>query len=131
MKFEKVSQIGSLLTRVVIGLIFVLAGYGKLFATPGITGFTGMLTGIGVPLPGFFAVLVGIVELVGGIMLLLGAWTTIPSILLSIVMVVAILTVHLKNGWGDYRYPLLLLVATMRYIGNAGYCSLQEHLKKL
>jgi len=63
--------------------------------------------------------------------LLLGLFTTISAALLSFIMVVAIITVHLKNGWGDYKYPLLLLVATLRYVGNAGYCNLKEHLKKL
>ncbi len=133
MKFEKlgkVPQISEFLTRVVIGLIFIMAGYGKLFASPGIDGFTGMLTGLSVPLPAFFAVLVGIIELTGGIMLLLGAWTTIPAALLSFIIFVAISIFHINNGWGDVRYPLLLMVATLRYVGTPGYLSVCDLLKK-
>ena len=130
MKYEKISQFGEFFTRIVIGVIFILAGYGKLFATPGIEGFSGMLGGLGFPLPGFLAILIGVIELVGGIMLLLGLWTTVSASLLSVIMLVAVITVHFKDGWAGYRYQLLLLVATLRYIGNAGFCSLAEHFNK-
>ena len=68
MEFKGVAKSGDLLIRAVTGLIFILAGYGKLFAQPGIEGFSGMLSGIGFPAPVFFAVLVGGIELVGGIL---------------------------------------------------------------
>lgn len=129
-KCDKTAKIGDLFLRVMVGLIFIVAGYGKLFATPGIAGFTGMLQGIGVPAAGFFAVLVGIIELVGGIMLLLGLWTAVPATLLAIIMIVSTLTVRLPNGFNDARLDLLLLAASIRYIGTAGHYSLRQILKK-
>jgi putative oxidoreductase len=120
MEFKGVAKSGDLLIRAVTGLIFILAGYGKLFAQPGIEGFSGMLSGIGFPAPVFFAVLVGGIELVGGILLLIGFWTHISSLFLAVIMLTAIFTVHLQNGWADVRYPLLVLVALVRYIGTPG-----------
>ncbi len=129
MKLEKYSKYGDLLLRVVIGLIFIIAGYGKLFGAPGIEGFSGMLAGIGFPLAAALAVVIGIIELVGGLMLLVGLWTKIPATLLAIIMLVAVITVHLKNGWADFRYPLLLFAALITYIVKPNSCSIMD-LKK-
>ncbi|MBN2566716.1 DoxX family protein [Candidatus Woesearchaeota archaeon] len=105
----------------------MLAGAGKLFGVfggPGIEGFSGMLAGIGFPAAGLLAYLVGTVELVGGILLVIGLWTTVPAALLATIMAVAIVTVHRSQGWGGIRFPLLLLAVMVRYIGTAGYCSM-------
>lgn len=104
--------------RLVIGAIFLIAGIGKLFTTPGITGFSNMLDGIGLPIPSVFAVLIGVIELVGGAFLILGVWTRESAMPLSVIMLVAVLTVHLTQGWGGgLRYPLMLLAALTFYIG--------------
>ena len=66
---------------IMVLFIFVLSGYGKLFASPGIEGFSGMLGNLGFPIPAFFAVLVGVIEFVGGIMLLFGFFHRIVAIL--------------------------------------------------
>jgi len=119
---------GDFLIRLVVGVIFILAGFGKLFGSPGITNFSGMLGWLG-PFAVFFAVVVGIVELVGGIMILLGYKTSIPAGLLAFIMLVAIITVH-NGGWNDMKYPLLLMFACVRYVGTPGYLSLQAYMKK-
>lgn len=123
---------GDFLIRITVGLIFTIAGFGKLFG--GIEMFSGMLNGLGIPLPLFMAYLVAIIELVGGIMILLGLWTMVPSILLVVVMLVAIITVHngVNSGsfWNEAKYPLLLLVATLRYVGTPGYLAITTYLKK-
>jgi putative oxidoreductase len=129
MKMKEIGNYGDLLIRIVVGLIFVITGYGKLFGAPGIQGFTGMLTGIGIPAASFIAVLIGVIELIGGVLLILGLWTNYASTLLGIIIFVAILAVHLKNGWGDTRYPLLLLVALIRYMGTSGYCDVKTCFK--
>lgn len=122
---EKYADIG---IRLVVGLIFALAGYGKLFASPGIAGFSGMLAGIGLPVPTFWAYLVGVIELVGGIMMVAGIFTWVVAPLLAFIMLVAIFTVH-TSGFSDFRYPLLLLVVCLRYIGTPGYFNLSDMLK--
>ncbi len=96
----------------------VLLGYGKgfslLFARWAVAfGFLGPLTmkinnlpetgiwfgKLGIPLPHFFAYLVTGVEAIGIILLALGLMTRFASFVLSIVMLVAIYTVHLQNGF--------------------------------
>ena len=56
---------GSALLRAVIGIVFLMHGGQKLFVW-GFHGVASFLSHIGVPLPAFFAVVVTLVELVGG-----------------------------------------------------------------
>lgn len=102
-----------LLVRLVTGLVFVMHGGQKLFVY-GIDGVTGSFTQMGIPMAGVAAIVVSFVEFLGGIALLLGAFTRWAAILLAIVMLVAIVQVHLPNGFfaGDngFEFPLTLLV---------------------
>ena len=77
-------DLAPLLGRVMLGLLFVMAGYGK------ITGFDGYVDSVaakGVPLPEIAMVIVIIVELVGGLMLVAGLksrWAALALFLLII-----------------------------------------------
>ena len=85
-------NLGLFLLRLTIGLLFVYGGVGKLFGVlggPGIEMFSGMVWGMV-----WLAYLVAVVELVTGIMLLVGFFTRFASIALVIVMVAAILIAH-------------------------------------
>ena len=64
-------SLGLAVLRVVVGIVFAVHGYQKLFVqtVPGVTGF---FTQINAPLPGITAPLVSVLEFVGGIMLGLG-----------------------------------------------------------
>jgi putative oxidoreductase len=101
-----------LIGRVLLGAIFVMAGWSKV---SGIEGTTEMFGGIGFPVPVFFAWLVGLVEFVGGIGLVLGIFTKIWSQLLAVVMLVAVLVVHIPAGDNlmAMGLPLSLLAATL------------------
>ena len=85
--------------RLIIGFGFVYHGFPKLFGAGGHEMFTGMLQNIGVPAAGLMAWAVGAVELLGGIALIVGAFVSVASVLLSINMLVAMFTVHLPNGF--------------------------------
>ena len=74
-----------------------------------------MLAGLGIPLAGVMAWVVILVELLGGIALILGIGTRHFSLLLAIIMTVAILKVKLAKGWGEYNYDLILLTALVSY----------------
>ena len=101
--------------RVMTGVVFFAHGYKKVFVD-GLNGFASFLSQIGVPAPDFFAPVVAGVELLGGLALILGLFTRWVSIPLAINMLVAAVTVHLKNGFflpNGYEYTLMLLAATV------------------
>src|SRR5260221_10270001 len=80
-----------LVLRVTVGIIFILHGYSKVFGTPGMVGFTGMVAKIGFPMPVFFAYCAALAEFVGGIAILLGVFTSIFTVLVSINMLVVLI----------------------------------------
>ncbi len=88
-------EIGTLVLRVVLGLTFFVHGLVKFQG--GIENIVGWFQSIG--LPGFLAYGVGLVELIGGIMLVLGLYSRVVSGLLAIIMVGAILKVKLAVGF--------------------------------
>jgi putative oxidoreductase len=104
---------GIALLRVVTGIIFLMHGQQKLFEF-GIGGVTGMMTGLGVPAPGLMAIVVTLVELVGGIALILGAFTRIAGLLVAIDVLVAFFLVHMANGFfaSNGGVELVLILAT-------------------
>lgn len=123
------------LLRVVLGVIFAYHGYLKLFAPGGFTGTVGFLTSLGIILPKYSALLVAVVEFLGGIFLLLGMVTKWSSLLLIIDMLVAFFMVHLKNGLlvskGGYEFVLVLLAGLVVVLVNgAGSLSLGKKIFK-
>lgn len=84
--------------RLMLAAGFLVHGLPKLTAA-GHAGVVGMLTGIGVPLPGVTAWVVGVVEVVGALAILLGMYVTLASVLLIVNMLVAAFTVHLAHGF--------------------------------
>ena len=109
MNNERNLDLALLLLRIVVGVIFVLAGWGKL---TGIEGVQGFFADIGIPLAGLMAWVVALVEFAGGLMVLVGVWIRYPSILLAFIMVVAILTTKLGQDFNAYRLDLVLLAAS-------------------
>lgn len=112
-----------LIMRIAVGVIFIIHGYGKLFGdAPGIEGFTGMLQGLQVPAPLFFAWIVALVEFVGGILVLAGAFVRPFGLALAIIMLVAFLLT--KNGQlpaGDADVALLALSLALAKVGAGRY----------
>ena len=84
--------------RVGLGIVFLMHGWQKLFqmGIPGVSGFFGM---IGVPVPELAAIVVSVLELAGGLAVLLGLFTRWVAIPLAIDMLVAALLVHLPGGF--------------------------------
>lgn len=106
---------GLTLLRIVIGIIFLAHGWQKLFVM-GIPGVTGFFTQIGIPAPALSAGLVATAEVVGGLALIVGIFTTIAGIALAVDMAGAILFVKLGGGLfapKGYELELTLLVASL------------------
>ncbi|MER7208626.1 DoxX family protein [Streptosporangium sp. NPDC000239] len=120
---ERARPIALLLARIGVGVIFVVHGWQK-FATMGLSGTTAFFEQIGVPLPGLAAPAVAVIELVGGIALILGAALPIAAILLVLDMLGAIVFVHGANGFdaakGGYEFVLALICALLAIAFSGG-----------
>src|SRR6266446_10001638 len=79
--------------RLIVGYGFMEHGYAKLAHGP--ESFANILHALGVPLSSFMAWATIAVALLGGLLILLGAFVTLASIPMVIVLLVAIFTVHL------------------------------------
>ena len=91
------SDWGPLILRVVLGFLFVLHGYPKLFKM--YAGFAGWLESIGFKPGKLWALVVGVVEFFGGIALILGVFTELAAALIAINMLVAMT----KVKWGKVK----------------------------
>jgi putative oxidoreductase len=106
---------GIAVMRVVVGIVFLMHGGQKLFIW-GFGGVAAFLGQVGVPAPMLAGVVVTLVEFLGGLALFLGLFTRWFAIPLAIDMAVAILTVHLANGFflpKGFEYPLTLFAANV------------------
>lgn len=132
-------SVGLAFSRLGLGIIFVVSGMGKVFAigpkATGIDAFAGTLTQLGVPLPTVAAWGVGVLELVGGILLLIGLFSRLVAALLAVDMAVATLLVHLPNGFvvsdGGYEYTLVLTLSALGLaLSGPGVISLKQLFRR-
>ena len=113
-------NIGLLIIRVVIGVIFMGHGAQKLFGWfggYGIKGTGGWFESIGIKPGAAMALLAGLAELIGGILFTLGLLTPLAGIMIAGTMVMAIAKVHAPNGlWSTengYEYHLIVIAAVI------------------
>lgn len=89
-----------LLLRLYLAPVMIQAGWNKASSFDSIVDWFGNDDyGLGLPMPLVMAFLATAAELVGGVLLLLGALTRLVSIPLMVTMIVAMVSVHAKNGW--------------------------------
>jgi putative oxidoreductase len=91
-------DIALLVLRLVLAAVFITHGYQKVFGF-GISGVVGMFTKMGVPLATLVAPFISVLEFLGGIALLFGAFTRVAAFLLACDMLGAIILVHGPNGY--------------------------------
>ncbi|AWH97593.1 hypothetical protein A6048_17620 [Dietzia psychralcaliphila] len=123
-----VRDIGLLLTRALLGVVLIAHGWEKL-VTNG-AGATGeFFDSVGVPAAQAAAVFAGGVELIGGILLILGLLTPVVAALVVVVMVGAYFFVHqgagifaTNGGWE--LVAVIALAATVFGLIGAGRYSL-------
>lgn len=85
-----------LLGRVLIAAIFLLSGFGKLTAPAATAGY---IAAAGLPLPYLGVILAILVELVGGILLIVGYQTRLVALAMAVFSVAAAAFFH--NNLGD------------------------------
>ena len=103
--------------RLVVGFGFAAHGYAKLARGP--ESFAAILHVMGVPAPGLMAWATSLLELLGGISLMLGAYVLPLSLPLSVVMVTAMFGVHFRYGFSSIR--LQAFSASGAIFGPVGY----------
>ena len=133
-------NLGLLLLRVAIGVIFVAHGWQKFQIMPEWTAFiTGATQAGGLELPMFLAYLVPTIEVVAGAAMILGLGTCVAGILLSFIMIGA-LYIKIKAGGTlipgpaspmVYELDLILLAAALGVsFSGPGKYSLASKIKK-
>lgn len=98
--------------RIVVGLILLYHGYPKLFGDEQTkAGLVQFFSSTVLPAPSAMVLLAGILEVVGGLLLIVGAFTPIAANVLSVEFLVIILFVRLKMGWKSMELDLLILAS--------------------
>jgi putative oxidoreductase len=112
--------IGLLLLRLVVGLTLAAHGSQKLFGWfggGGVGGTARAMEQLGFTSGRRSAVMAGLAETIGGLLLALGAATPLAAAILLAVMLVATVSVHWKQGFfvmqGGYEYPMVLGLAAL------------------
>lgn len=103
--------------RLIVGYGFLQHGFAKL--AKGSDAFAGILQALGTPAPHFMAWCTILIEIFGGLAVLLGAFIAVASMPMAIVLLVAIFTVHLPNGFSSIK--LVAVTAAGPRFGPPGY----------
>jgi putative oxidoreductase len=113
--FEKLQSLSLLLLRLILAYGFYEPAKMKWSDISSVADWLGSM---GLPLPMLQAYLAASTEALGVLLLTLGLATRLISIPLIIVMIVAIVTVHLPNGFssGDNGYEIPLYYMLMLFV---------------
>lgn len=111
--------------RIALGVIMLPHGMQKLFGWfggSGVDGTLGFFGQVGIPAwLGWFNIFA---ESVGGLFLILGLLTRVSAFGISVSMIVAIMLVHLKNGFfagsGGFEFNLLILAVALVLVVKGG-----------
>ncbi|HXN50223.1 MAG TPA: DoxX family protein [Bryobacteraceae bacterium] len=130
----KMQGLGIALLRWIVGVVFLVHGGQKLFVFH-LAGTAAFFAKAGIPLPEVSAVVVTLVEFLGGAALILGIGTRAASVLLAVNMLGAIYFVHGRNGFflqsGGYEYALAMLVSNVSLaLTGPGICAIDNLIGK-
>lgn len=118
-----------LILRVGLGLALISHGYPKLFKTFG--QFSGYVASLKWPAPKLFALLAGLTEFAGGILLVLGLLTKPVALIVAVYFLLTILTAHkgqkFQGGW-ELAFMYLLGALALWALNTSGPWSLASLL---
>ena len=104
---------GLLLFRLSLGAVFIAHGGQKMFGWFGGKGLEATVNGMaegGIPVA--LAYLAAFTEFFGGIAMIIGLFTRLAGLGLGITMAVAVLKVHLADGFFKFEFPLVLMLVS-------------------
>lgn len=122
--FSQYGYFAPLILRLALGVILIHHGWPKLFGPqPGLKGFSGWLGSVGFPVPMFWAAIVALLEVFGGIALILGFATRWVSLLVALQFVVILIFVKKGAAWKEKEFDLLILGAALALmlLGSGAY----------
>jgi putative oxidoreductase len=121
---------GITVVRVMMGIILIKAGWDKIAG--GIGGFTGFVGQLGVPAPELLGPFVVFLELIGGILVLVGLGARWLGLLFVVEFLVTTFVVKLpRMGWDPTRIDLMMLAAAlMLVLAGSARASVDEVLLK-
>ncbi|MFT4313334.1 MAG: DoxX family protein [Candidatus Woesearchaeota archaeon] len=125
MNSNKQKNISIFIMRALVGILFIYHGVQKVLDPSGTAGFFESLGLIGILGP-----IVGYVEIIAGILLLIGVWTKWASVAIGVIMIGAIVLVQAANGYsaGLARDVLLLALVYYFFTNGPGTVAI-EHVK--
>jgi putative oxidoreductase len=120
-----------LVLRVGLGVMFMAHGMQKAFGAfggPGMQGFTQFCASLGFSPAWAWAYLAAYIELLAGLLVLLGAGTRTASALLFVLIVIAGFKVHvskgffLQNGGFEYVFVIAAVCLALALAGPGKFC---------
>lgn len=115
-------DLGVLLLRVALGVVFIFHGWQKVGAMEQVIGFFATLG-----FPAYLAYAVAWIEMIGGALLIGGLFVRYAGLALAVIMAVAVYSVHLQNGFsisaGGYEFAALLGLGALAlfFLGSGRY----------
>lgn len=104
------------ISRALLALIFIISGLGKI---AGFSATAGMMAGVGFPAPSLFLVAAIVLELVGGIALLLGFKARLGAIALIVFLIPATIIFHAAQ-LGDPAQTQMQMIEVLKNLAILG-----------
>jgi len=99
---DSISRWAPVALRLIVGFGFMTHGFLKIGR--GVEVFAAALNGLGVPVPDLMAWVTIVIEIFGGLAVILGAYVALVSIPMSAVLLVALFLVHLQFGFSSIKF---------------------------
>ena len=100
--------------RVLVGVFFITAGFGKIVDISGTTAF---ISSVGFPMAGVLALLAIVIEIGGGFMLLTGFKGRCAALLLALFVIIITFPFHGPSLWADNPMQQIMFMKNVAIVG--------------